>query len=76
MGAVEALELAKSVKSIVAAKGKSIVKIDLAKDKPSDDEITAALLGPTGNLRAPTMRVGKTLLVGYSEEAYREVFGE
>ena len=35
-------------------------------------EPVGALLGPTGNLRAPALRVGKTLLVGFSEEVYRE----
>ena len=31
------------------------------------------MLGPTGNLRAPTLRVGRTLLVGFDEETYRKV---
>lgn len=43
------------------------------KDAPDDDTLAAHLLGPTGNLKAPTVRVGKTLLVGFSEEAYRQV---
>ena len=34
-------------------------------------EIVDALLGPTGNLRAPTLRVGKTLLVGFDAEFLR-----
>ena len=33
------------------------------------------MLGPTGNLRAPCLRVGKTVLVGFNEEAYTAVFG-
>jgi hypothetical protein len=33
------------------------------------------LLGPTGNLRAPTARIGKTLLVGFNADAYRQVLG-
>jgi len=28
------------------------------------------MLGPTGNLRAPTLRAGKTVLVGFNEEAW------
>lgn len=42
---------------------------------PSDDELLAVLLGPTGNLRAPTLRVGSVLLVGYAEGAYAEALG-
>ena len=33
-----------------------------------------ALLGTTGNLRAPTLRVGGTLLVGFNEAVYAGVF--
>ena len=32
------------------------------------------MLGPTGNLRAPTLRVGKTVIVGFNDEAYASVF--
>ena len=39
---------------------------------PGEAEVTA-MLGPTGNLRAPTLVVGKTLLVGFNEEAYESV---
>ncbi|MEZ6006130.1 MAG: ArsC family (seleno)protein, partial [Planctomycetota bacterium] len=35
----------------------------------------AAMLGPSGNLRAPTIRKGKTLIVGFHEELYEEIFG-
>ncbi len=49
--------------------------IDLLSDRPDDEVLLATLLGPTGNLRAPTARVGQTLLVGFSEEMYREVLG-
>ena len=31
------------------------------------------MLGPTGNLRAPTLRVGRTLIVGFDQETYRRV---
>ncbi len=33
------------------------------------------MLGPTGNLRAPCLKVGKTLVIGFNAEAYSEVFG-
>lgn len=34
-----------------------------------------AVLGPTGNLRAPAVRVGKTWLIGFGDEAYESTFG-
>ncbi|MBW1883097.1 MAG: hypothetical protein JRJ58_06185, partial [Deltaproteobacteria bacterium] len=40
-----------------------------AAEKDSREAIEA-MLGPTGNLRAPTLRVGKTVLVGFNEEIY------
>jgi hypothetical protein len=44
-------------------------------DPPDAETLLAHLLCPSGNLRAPTLRVGETLLVGFKEEAYREVLG-
>lgn len=43
----------------------------MKKSPPSDADLLAVILGPTGNLRAPTLRVGKTLVVGFSEDAYK-----
>ena len=44
-------------------------------DRPDDATLLTHLLGPTGNLRAPTLKVGKTLLVGFHEATYRDVLG-
>jgi hypothetical protein len=44
-------------------------------DPPDDDTLAAAILGPTGNLKAPTLKVGDTLLVGFNETAYKQIFG-
>ncbi len=55
-----------------AAKGKSVVTLDPR--TATEAELQAVLLGPTGNLRAPVLKVGKKLLVGFSEEVYRKVF--
>jgi arsenate reductase-like glutaredoxin family protein len=38
-------------------------------------ELVEAMLGPTGNLRAPTIRKGKTVLVGFNEELFEKIFG-
>jgi arsenate reductase-like glutaredoxin family protein len=43
---------------------------DLKKDPPDDDTLAALLLGPTGNLKAPTILVGKTMIVGFNRAAY------
>lgn len=72
-GPKQALELAKQAQRIVAARGKKVVTLDLKKDRPDDDAILSLLLGPSGKLRAPTIRKGKTLLVGFNDEAYDQV---
>jgi arsenate reductase-like glutaredoxin family protein len=72
-GPAEALKLAKTVAKVVVGKGKKVVVFDMKKDPPDDDTLLSHLLGPSGNLKAPTLRVGDTLLVGYSEEAYQQI---
>ena len=74
-GEAEALALLKGIDTLVAAKGKKVETFDLKKARPDDETLLAHLLGPTGNLRAPTARVGRTLVVGFNEEAYAEVLG-
>ena len=72
-GRADALALAKSASKIIVAKGKKIAAFDMKTDAPDDATLLAHLLGPTGNLRAPTLRKGKTLYVGFNEEAYKEL---
>jgi arsenate reductase-like glutaredoxin family protein len=71
-GRDEALALAKNVEKVMVAKGQKIITFDMIKDPPENDMLAAFLLGPTGNLRAPTVRKGKTLLVGFNVEAYEQ----
>lgn len=64
----------KGVEVIVSMKGKRFVKLDLKKDKVSEGDIHAAILGPFGTLRAPALRKGKTLIVGFNADEYRKLF--
>ena len=59
---------------VYAGKGKKTIQIDLRKEKIDKATMSRFILGPTGNLRAPTVRKGRTLLVGFDEESYRTVF--
>jgi len=65
--------VARGVDEIYVAKGKKAVHVDLKTSRPGKGELLALLLGPTGGLRAPTLRVGRTLLVGFNEEAYAKI---
>ena len=70
----DALKLLKGIEKLIAAKGKRIEVFDLKRDRPTDETLLSHLMGPTGNLRAPTARIGKILLVGFNEDAYQQVF--
>jgi arsenate reductase-like glutaredoxin family protein len=75
LGPAEAIATARKADRVVAARGKKVVTLNMKKDHPDDEALLAVLLGPTGNLRAPAAVVGKTLVVGFNEEVYREVLG-
>jgi len=73
LGRKDAAELAKRASAVFIAKGKQISAFKPA-GKPGK-ELLDAMLGPTGNLRAPTIRQGKTLLVGFNEDLFSEKLG-
>ena len=61
------------VRSVIAVRGKSLTRLKAGEAAPAD--LTKALIGPSGNLRAPTARAGKVLLVGFSPDAWSEALG-
>ena len=73
LGLDEALALAEKASKVIVARGKKLVEHDMKKDRPSDEELAKGIMGPSGNLRAPTLLVGKKMLVGFHEDAYQEV---
>jgi arsenate reductase-like glutaredoxin family protein len=70
LGPDDALAVLDGMDTMIAMRGKKIDVFDLKKERPDDDTLLGKLIGPSGNLRAPTMKVGKTLLVGFNEETY------
>lgn len=69
----EAWQLLAGAREIVIAKGKTFQVFDPTRD--SKEAILAQALGRTGNLRAPTLRIGDRLLVGFSEGLYAQFSG-
>ncbi len=69
----DALALLDGIDTLIATKGKKVETFDLKKDRPDDETLLACLMGPTGNLRAPTVRVGRTLIVGFNEDIYAQI---
>jgi hypothetical protein len=63
------------VDELYATKGKKVIHVDLRRYKPDRATLESLLIGPSGNLRAPTLRRGRTLLVGFDEATYARVLG-
>jgi arsenate reductase-like glutaredoxin family protein len=71
----EALELLRDVDELYVTKGRQVHHFNLKTDKPDTATLGELLIGRTGNLRAPTLRLGRTLVVGFDEETYKKLFG-
>lgn len=69
----DAREMLQSCSRLLVAKGKKVSTWTIG--KTVEPEAVEAMLGPTGNLRAPTIRVGATILVGFNDDLYAQVFG-
>lgn len=63
----DAKALLKEVDEVTLARGKT------ARTLPAREVSLDDLRGPTGNFRAPMLRVGRRLLVGWHEESLREL---
>jgi len=70
-----ALSVLEGVRDLYVAKGKHTLHIDLALRRPPDAELLELLLGRSGKLRAPAIRVSGRLLVGYNDEILRDHLG-
>lgn len=75
LGVPEALELVGKCNRLVVSKGTKAYEIDLKKEPKTEEELQALIIGPTGNLRAPTIRRGKTLYVGFQAETFGAALG-
>ena len=61
-------ERIKTAQSIHVAKGKKVDVFDPNVD--TQDDILKAIMGRSGNLRAPTLQVGDTFFVGFNAPLY------
>ncbi|HXV36918.1 MAG TPA: ArsC family (seleno)protein [Myxococcota bacterium] len=73
LGRNHAAELAAQASEVIVAKGTQLRSFKPA-GKPSR-ELLDAMLGPTGNLRAPAIRKGRLVLVGFNAELFAEKLG-
>ena len=66
----EAWQVLAAAREIIVAKGKKRMVFDPLRD--SRETILKETLGRSGTLRAPTLRIGDRLLVGYNDELYAQ----
>ena len=62
-----ALDILGGVTDLYVASGRKSSHFDLGTRRPPDDELLGLLLGRSGKLRAPALRFGTTLIVGYNQ---------
>jgi hypothetical protein len=74
LGPKDAMELLRDADELYAAKGARVVHVNRNREPWDPGSLKSLVLGPTGNLRAPTLRVGRTLVVGFDADTYRAVF--
>lgn len=71
----EALALARGATRVVVAKGRNVVTFESGERGYDEEALLAAIIGPTGNLRAPAILRSKTLYVGFHAETYERALG-
>ena len=75
MAAEEALTLLAGVTELRVAKGRKVVRVDLsAEGRPSDGQLVGMMVSRWGRLRAPTLKIGSILVVGYNPDILTSVF--
>ena len=65
-----AWELLRKAAKITVAKGKTVSALNPQQD--GKEAILKQVMGPSGNLRAPTLRVGDAFVVGFHPDFYQQ----
>ena len=66
-------KILKGVKEVYSSRGKKTTHLKIETIKKQKEEIEKIILGPTGNLRAPSIITDGILIVGFNEETYNLV---
>ena len=64
----KAWELISGVTTVYIGKGKKVLSFE--PDEAGKDEILKASLGRTGNLRAPAVKTGRAMFIGFNDIIY------
>lgn len=69
----DAWKLLGSAEEVIIGRGKKFQVFHPADG--SREDILKVSLGRTGNLRAPTLKIGNRVVVGFNEDMYRQYVG-
>lgn len=69
----DAWKVLKSAKEIIVGRGKKFQVFTPSGE--NKEEILSQCLGRTGNLRAPTLKIGNRYIVGFNEDMYQKYVG-
>lgn len=69
----DAWAVLESAKELIVGRGKKFQIFDPKKD--DKEPILKVCLGRTGNLRAPTLKMGDRVVVGFNDDMYEQFVG-
>ena len=69
--AEEAWQLLKDAAGVAVVRGKKVETLNPG--QAGREAVLALVLGPSGNLRAPTLRIGDHFLIGFHAELYGQL---
>ena len=61
-------KMIKDADNVTTAKGKKVQNWNVATD--DKDKILKQVMGPSGNLRAPTLRLKNRFIIGFNDDLY------
>ena len=73
IGDEDAWAILEAASELVVGRGKKFQVFDPAKD--DKEAILKVCLGRTGNLRAPTLKMGDRMVVGFNDDMYTQFVG-
>ena len=69
----DALELIEKAKDLYVTRGAKVIHFDLGREHPGNESILELVIGRSGKLRAPTIKVGRAVVIGFDEATYQRV---
>ncbi|MBC8440605.1 MAG: hypothetical protein H8D87_13120 [Deltaproteobacteria bacterium] len=70
IGRDKAWELIKTYKTVVIGKGKKFQEFEPVED--NREQVLKEAIGRSGNLRAPTIKVGDKLIIGFNDDMFEK----